>query len=76
MKYPKIKAGQWIKPRRKGYQMACCDCGLVHELQFKLIKHGKDKKSYIFMRAFRNEMATGQIRHKMQKDGLIKLKYD
>lgn len=26
----------WIFPRRGGYRMMCCDCGLVHELQFRL----------------------------------------
>lgn len=41
--YTKIKAGpdgwtKWIKPKPKGYKMACCDCALVHVLEFKAIK--------------------------------------
>jgi hypothetical protein len=26
----------WIRPKRRGYRMACCDCGLVHEVNFRL----------------------------------------
>ena len=29
---------EWVKPIMKGYQMECCDCGLVHEIDFKVIK--------------------------------------
>lgn len=29
--------GEWIKPRRRGYLMKCCDCGLVHRFNFKVI---------------------------------------
>lgn len=25
----------WICPKPSGYLMKCCDCGLVHELDFK-----------------------------------------
>jgi hypothetical protein len=28
----------WIQPLMKGYRMACCDCGLVHELVFRVVK--------------------------------------
>jgi len=28
----------WITPVHKKYLMKCCDCGLVHEFQFKVIK--------------------------------------
>lgn len=26
---------EWVMPIPKGYLMKCCDCGLVHEMQFK-----------------------------------------
>lgn len=29
---------RWIRPTMRGYMMACCDCGLVHELQFRVGK--------------------------------------
>jgi len=38
MRYHNVKDGEWIQPRRKNYYMKCCDCGLVHALDFRLIK--------------------------------------
>lgn len=28
----------WVEPIMKGYRMQCCDCGLVHEMQFKVVE--------------------------------------
>ena len=55
-KYIEPKEGEWVRPIRKGYKMACCDCGLVHKLDFSLM--GKIRK-YIIFRAFRDDRATG-----------------
>lgn len=44
MKYHTVIEGEWIQPRRKAYYMKCCDCGLVHRLEFRLVKFGKGKK--------------------------------
>lgn len=27
----------WIQPIRKGYRMKCCDCGLIHLLDFRIV---------------------------------------
>lgn len=49
---------EWIQPVRKGYKMGCCDCGLVHLLDFRLVKR-KDGHGYIQFRASRlKERAT------------------
>ena len=29
---------RWVPPLMRGYKMACCDCGLVHEMQFKAVR--------------------------------------
>lgn len=42
-----VKAGEWIKPIMRGYRMRCCDCGLIHRLDFKV------KGKRIYLRAFR-----------------------
>jgi ribosomal protein L44E len=34
--YPLVEAGEWIKPRRSDYRLRCCDCGLVHVMQFRI----------------------------------------
>jgi hypothetical protein len=34
----------WTYPIHKGYLMKCCDCGLVHEVEFQVLKNIKKKK--------------------------------
>jgi hypothetical protein len=51
---------EWIRPVRKGYRMACCDCGLVHELDFRAIRWGRGRK--VVFRARRNNRATAARR--------------
>lgn len=58
--YPKVKSGQWVSPVRRGYKMACCDCGLVHRMNFQLIPYGSGRK--IIFQAFRDERATAAKR--------------
>lgn len=61
MSYPKVQDGEWVQPILKGYKMACCDCGLVHKINFRT-KYGK-----IQFQAFRDKRATGQ---KRRQDGV------
>ena len=30
---------EWVNPDNDSYMMKCCDCGLVHEMQFKVAKY-------------------------------------
>lgn len=46
----------WIHPL-PGYKMACCDCGLVHNLEFRI-----DDLGQINFRASRNVRSTAQKR--------------
>lgn len=46
-----VKNGEWVQPVRKGYLMECCDCGLVHKMNFRLVPWGNGKK--IQFQAFR-----------------------
>jgi hypothetical protein len=66
-KYPSVSAGEWVVPRRKYYRLGCCDCGLVHKMEFKLVDswHGPGKK--ILMRAWRDEPATTFLRKAKRK---------
>ena len=32
---------EWVNPNSEQYFMKCCDCGLVHEMQFKVAKYSK-----------------------------------
>lgn len=84
-KYPTQVEGKngwsdWIAPIMRGYGMACCDCGLVHDIQFRAIEVVKNRKRRTFeyvelsaskyriiFRAKRNTRATGQIRRRKKK---------
>ncbi len=51
-----VRGGQWVRPIRNGYLMQCCDCGLVHKIDFKVVRnigerhrlgnHGTDRRRY------------------------------
>lgn len=53
------KAGfsRWVQPVPDNYLLACCDCGLVHTIQFRIGKNGR-----IQFRAARNEQETRDLR--------------
>lgn len=61
MSYPAIAPEEWVYPVMTRYKMACCDCGLVHELDFELIEDGK-----IRFRARRNNRSTVHVRRRMK----------
>lgn len=43
MKYEKVVDGEWVQPVMVGYRMKCCDCGLVHIIDFKILEDEKGK---------------------------------
>lgn len=59
-KFKQVHPGEWVQPVRKGYLMQCCDCELVHSLDFRIVKlpHGKTK---IQFRAFRIDKHGNRI---------------
>lgn len=68
---------KWTIPVMKQYRMACCDCGLVHDLDFRVLKVTSRKNSREFwgervpgmrveFRARRNNRSTAQIRRSMK----------
>jgi hypothetical protein len=57
--YVAIDADSWQTPKVNGYRVACCDCGLVHELDFR-IRGGK-----VQYRVRRNNRATAAKRRFM-----------
>lgn len=59
--YGQLTDGDWVRPVRRGYRLACCDCGLVHIYNFKLVRDGK-KRRIIFFQVKRDDRAAGQLR--------------
>ena len=66
MTFTRVRDGEWVQPLRRGYRLACCDCGLVHTLNFRI--HEKR----IQFQVFRNARATGQVRRYMSMSALRK----
>lgn len=66
MKYKKVNDGEWVQPVRREYRMMCCDCGLVHVLNFKLVKYGAGKHKIRFQ-AFRDNRRTALARRRSRR---------
>jgi hypothetical protein len=73
--YRKISANadgwcNWQSPihgqGKHNYRLACCDCQLVHEMQFRVRKDRKGMMSVTF-RVKRNNRATSALRRRKQK---------
>lgn len=58
--------GEWVQPVRRGYKLACCDCDLVHTIDFRLVKNARGAKRIQF-RAYRNERSTALMRRYRKK---------
>lgn len=61
-RYPAPRPQEWVAPVRRGYRLACCDCGLVHELEFRLEKRNRGKWVRVQFRGRRNERSTSLMR--------------
>jgi hypothetical protein len=62
----------WIAPEKK-YRLMCCDCGLVHDMQFAHGLNSVSKREQIIFRVRRNARATAAVRRwkpKKLKDAL------
>ncbi len=44
MRCKSVKSGEWVQPRRKNYYMQCCDCGLIHRMNFRIVKTSRGQK--------------------------------
>jgi hypothetical protein len=59
-RYNRLHAGEWVRPVMQKYRMMCCDCGLVHVIDFKVVKWGRGHK--VKFRADRHNRATASAR--------------
>lgn len=49
---------RWVYPVLDGYKLGCCDCGLTHDMQFRVT----DEYDRVEFRVRRNNRATAQVR--------------
>lgn len=61
-RFKPAKALEWIQPKQRGYLMACCDCGLVHRMDFRIATKGK--RSKVQFRASRARNYTSMLRRR------------
>jgi hypothetical protein len=58
MKYEQFKDNVWITPVREKFKIICCDCGLVHDTDFRI------NKGNIQFKVNRNNCSTALTRRK------------
>lgn len=64
LKYTQVYDGDWVEPTpQRGHRMKCCDCGLIHRMNFRV------KKGRIQFQAFRDNRATARTRSAAQRRG-------
>jgi hypothetical protein len=53
----------WFVPVQRGYKMMCCDCGLVHRIDFRVTdRRGRSLPGVAAMRVKRDSRSTGAAR--------------
>lgn len=60
-RYEEPEAGEWVRPTPTGYRHACCDCGLVHRMDFR-VDDGR-----VEFRVFPAPRSTAQVRRHMRR---------
>ena len=66
-RYQKVAKDEWVQPKMTQYRAACCDCGLVHEIKFRVLdaKTGNPVKGVkVQFQVSRHNRATAAIRRK------------
>lgn len=55
--------GEWVRVPAKGHKNACCDCSLVHIIDYRIAEDGA-----LEIRFRRDKRATAALRRKTKKD--------
>jgi len=61
--YRTIAYGEWTRPRLRNFREQCCDCGLIHRLDFRLVD------GRIEFRTRRDNRATAAARRRSRARG-------
>jgi len=56
IRYGVIRYGEWTRPRMRDFREQCCDCGLIHRLDFRIVD------GRIEFRTRRDDRATAAAR--------------
>jgi hypothetical protein len=58
--YRVIAYGEWTRPRMRNFREQCCDCGLIHRLDFRIVD------GQIEFRTRRDDRATAVARRRFR----------
>jgi hypothetical protein len=61
-RYDRPQPGEWYAPKRLGYRLMCCDCGLVHRMDHRALRVSSAGRVLIQVRWFRDNRATAAAR--------------
>lgn len=64
-KYEEPEDGTWFAVHKRGHRIACCDCGLVHDYDFRVVD------GQIQARARRHKRATVAMRRGMKRTVVV-----
>jgi len=79
-KIPQLRDGEWVRPtrHRNGFKDVCCDCGLTHRVQYRVVYVGSEKNRPssardfdVEFRAWRDMRATTAVRRPKEKTRAI-----
>jgi hypothetical protein len=56
-RWPEPGEDEWVRPVERSYKMCCCDCGLVHSVDFRVVN------GLVEFRMRRDDEATEAERH-------------
>jgi len=59
MSYEPVEDGKWIRVPSHGHKNACCDCNLVHSIDYRISKDGA-----LEVRFRRDNRATAALRRR------------
>lgn len=63
--YEQVEEGVWEDVLMKNFRSACCDCGLIHRVNYRR------KDGVLQVQVYRDERATAQIRRGMRRRGTM-----
>lgn len=73
----RVKEGQWIRPKMTGHILGCCDCGLIHRMDFRIgyvdgdivpfVRKINGKRAFVLFRAYRDNRRTALSRRGKQR---------
>lgn len=55
--YPQIFDGEWVTVPKRGFKEQCCDCGLVHRVNYRITADNR-----VQVQSFRYARATAAVR--------------